>query len=645
MLEFVRTHKRLMQFLLLLFIFPSFAFVGLESYTRSQEGDNSVAKVAGQSISQAEVDAALQQQMEQFRQMFGPQFDSKMFDTPEVRKNVLDGLIARRALAAEAKRDNLSVSDQAVQQSILATEGLTTPDGKFDLDRYKSLLAMQGMTPATYEASLRQDLAVQQINAAIQNTGFAPKTVAVRLSAISNQEREVQELLFKAADYVSQVKVSDDMLKQYYDKNGSQFAIPEQASAEYVVLNQDAINAQITVTDEDIASYYEQNKKRYTVEEQRRASHILIGLKKDASAADKAAARTKAEKILAQLRQTPGDFAKLAKENSDDPGSAEKGGDLDFFGPGMMVKPFEDAAYKLKQGEISDIVQSDFGFHIIRVTEIKPGSVKPLDQVKSEIAAEIKKQKFAKKYAELAEVFTDTVYEQADSLKPVADKLKLKIETTANLTRQPNPALTANAPFNQAKFLTVLFSDEVIKNKRNTEAVEVAPNTLIAGRIIEYKPSSRRPFEEVKPVIRERVMQTEAAKLARQAGEARLAALKAKDDASGFSATKTVSKAKADGIDRVALEAVMKADASKLPAFAAAELPQQGYAVYRIVKVTLPTPADPAQRQAEQQQINNALAQQEMHAYLDVLKQKAKVKLLKPVTAADAQGDDAAAKD
>jgi peptidyl-prolyl cis-trans isomerase D len=639
MFEFIRTHQRLMQFALLLFIFPSFAFVGIEGYSKFREGDNSVAKVAGKSITKQELDAAQREQMERFRQMLGAQFDPKMLDTPEAKQNILDNLIAQRVIAAEAVRNHLSVSDQTLQQNILAIPGLIGADGKFDSERYQSLLAAQGMSPAMYEARLRQDLTLQQVSAAIQSTAFSPKTVASRLSDLNDQEREVQELLFKASDYVSQVKVSEEMLKAYYDKNGSQFELPEQVNAEYVVLNSDAVAAQISVSDADIKSYYEQNAKRYTEEEQRRASHILITAAKNASNAEKAAAKEKAEKLLAQLRKNPADFAKLAKENSQDPGSAARGGDLDFFGKGMMVKPFEEAVYKLKQGEISDVVQSDFGYHIIQLTGIKPASAKSLDEVKGQIAADIKKQLATKKFTEMAEQFTNTVYEQSDSLKAVADKLKLKIETATGLTRMPNPALGPNAPFNQPKFLNALFSDDSIKNKRNTEAVEVAPSTLIAGHVIAYKPVAKRSFEEVQAVIRERVTQSEAANLAKKAGEAKLAAVKSSGDAAGFSGVKTVSRTKNQGLSGAALMAVMKADSTRLPAYAGVDIPGQGYGVYRIVKVTQPATLDVKRRQAEQQQIANALAQQEMHAYLEALKKKAKVEIMHSAVAKS--GEDA----
>lgn len=629
MFEFIRSHQRLMMLLLLLVIAPSFIFLGLEGYTRLSDASNVVAKVADQPITQQQWEAAQRQQMERFRQMLGDQFDPSMFDTPEVKQGILENLIAQKALAVEVARKQLSVSDQALQQAIISVPGLIN-EGKFDNERYRSLLGAQGMTPAMYEAGLRQDLALQQLNAAIQNTAFAPKAVASRLSDINDQEREVQELAFKTADYIPQVKVTDDMLKDYYDKNGHLFEIPEQIKAEYVVLNNDALARQITVTDADIKSYYDQNAKLYSVDEQRRASHILIEAGKDASPAEKAAAKEKAEELLQRLRKNPGEFARLAKEHSQDPGSAERGGDLDFFGRGAMVKPFEDAAYQLKQGEISDVVQSDFGFHIIQITAIKPGATKNLAEVKDQIAAEIRKQQASKKYNELAESFSNLVYEQPDSLQPVADKLGLKIETASNLTRSPNPSIPVDAAYNNPKFLMALFSDDAIKNKHNTETVEVAANVLIAGRVAEYKPTTKRPFEEVKSIVRERVTQIEAIKLAKNAGEEKLAEIRAKGAADGFSKPVTVSRASAAGLRSQAFLAVMKADVSKLPAYTGVEIPNQGYSVYRINKMSQ-SATDPARRQAEHQQITDALAQQEMLAYIEVLKKRAKVEILKPV--------------
>lgn len=631
MLEFIRSHKRLTQLLLLLFIIPSFAFVGLEGYSRFGTDANVVAKVAEYSITTQELESAQREQMDRFRQMLGTQFDQALLDTPEMRQSVLDTLIAQRALLAELSRQNMSVSDQALQQAILSMPGLTSPDGKFDTERYISLLAAQRLTPASYEASLRQDLALQQINNAIQSSAFAPKTVLARLSGIAAQEREIQALKFDASNFKAQVKVTDEMLQSYYKDNLTQYAIPEQLKIEYVILNSAVVEPQLSITDTDIESYYEQNVKRYTVDEQRRASHILITVQNDASPAVVSAAKKKAENLLTQLRKNPTEFAKLAKANSQDPGSAERGGDLGFFSPGMMVKPFEEAAYKLKQGEISAIVRSDFGFHIIQVSAIKPASVKSLEDAKGEISAEIKKQKAAQKYAEMAEIFSNTIYEQSDSLKPVADKLKLTVETASNVMRQTENAEANNAAFNNPKFLQALFSDDSIKRKHNTEAVEIAPNTLISGRVVEYKPTSTRTFDEVKASVKERVTQIEVQNMARKAGESKLLSLQKTPNDTGFSTTKNVSRTQASDLDSRSLDATMKANVSKLPVFVGVDLPGQGYVIYRINKVTEPAVKDEVRLVAEQQQISNALAQQEMLAYIAYLKQKAVVEILKPI--------------
>lgn len=627
MLEFIRTHRRLMQFLLLLIIFPSFAFFGLESYTRMSDREPPVAKVAGQTITQREWDAAQGRQMERFRQMFGEQFNVSMFDTPEARQGVLDNLIAQKALAAYVADNHLTVSDDTLRKTIAEIDGLKTADGKFDKQRYQALLAAQGLTPEKFEAGLRRDLAIQQSNAMIQGSSFAPKTIASHISLLNQQVREVQELPFTLDAYKSQIKFTDAMLQAYYDKNAAQFEIPETVKAEYIVLAPDVVEAQIHVSDEEVKAYYEQNLSRYKTDEQRRASHILISANKDAPAAQKAAAKEKAEKLLAQVRKNPADFAKLAKENSQDPGSAERGGDLDFFGKGMMVKPFEETVFALKEGEISNIVQSDFGFHIIRLTAIKPAATRMLAEVKTNVLDEIKQQKAGKKFTEMSEIFTNMVYEQSDSLKPVADKLGLKIETVNSLTKKPNPALPKVAAFNQPKFLAALFADDAVRNKRNTEAVEVAPRVLIAGRVVEYKPVTKTPMSEVKPVLEERVGAIEAEKLAKLAGEAKLAELR-KGGTATFGANLSVSRNKPGGMPPPALAPVMKADVSKLPAYVGVALPGRGYSIYRINKISEEA-ADDATLKAEQQQVDEFLATQETAAFLGVIKKRAKAEIVK----------------
>ncbi|MBC7405812.1 MAG: SurA N-terminal domain-containing protein [Cytophaga sp.] len=626
MFEYIRTHQKVMQLLLLLIIFPSFAFFGIESFTRSRGSDNAVATVAGISISQQEFDFAQREQLERLRQTYGQQFDSKMLSTPEAKQNILDELISRKALAIEAANNHLTVADQVLQQNILSSPGLLKADGSFDGDRYKSLLAAQGMTPTMYEQRLRQDLAVQQLLNAVQTTSFMPKSVAEHFAAIFEQEREVQVLDLKLSDYANQSKITDVMLKAYYEKNATEFEVPEVVKAEYVVLNNEALLAQVIISDADLKAYYEQNKKQYSTGELRRASHILLNVKKDAGVEEQKAIKAKAEALLTALRKKPETFAALAKVNSQDTGSAERGGDLDFFGRGAMVKPFEDAANKLKVGEISDLVQTDFGFHIIQLTAIKPEAVKPFEEVKNQIAIEVRKQKASKLYVEAAEIFTNLVYEQSDSLKPVADKFKLKIESIAGLTRLPNTTIPLTVPTNNAKFLNAIFSEDSLKKKRNTESVEVAPSTLIAGHIVEYKAASKRPFEEVKSSILARVTQIENAALVKKDGESKLRALNAVDNTAGFSGSKVISRLKSPDVRADAVASIMKANVQKLPVFIGVDAPGIGYSIYRISKVSSGT-QDVARRASEYEQLVGAISQQDVYAYVEALKQKAKVQI------------------
>jgi len=633
MFDFVRTHQKLMQIILALLIVPSFVLVGVSGVKLFGEDANTIAKVAGYPLTQQEWENAQRRQLDQMRQRYGAQFDQKQFDTPEFKQNILDQLIAQRAVNAEIRAAHLTVSEENVSNAIATQLPLFKDDGKYDSEKYAQLLAAQGMTVNMHRDQVRNESVLGQVSAGVEQSAFAPRTVAKAISDFGSQEREVQELALPVSQFLPNVKVTDEMVKAFYDKNAKLFEIPESAKIEYVVFNADAVASQATVSDEEVASYYKSNEKRFATEEARRSSHILILGEKD-----KAAAKVKAEAILAEVRKNPADFAKIAKAKSEDSGSAEQGGDLGVLEKGRFVKPVEEAILKLKQGEISGLVESEYGYHIITLTELKPAQVKSLDEVKGDIAAEIKKQKAAKLYSDLSEQFTDTVYSQYESLKPAADKLKLKIETMDGVTRQPNPIL-GTAPFNNAKFLTALFSDDSLKNKRNTEAVEVAPQTLVAGRIVEFKPASKKPLAEVEAAIKQQVTLEEAVKAAKKAGEEKLAAAKKSGDAAGFGEVKTISRAKAEGINPAAVAAVMKADASKLPAYVGVEIPGQGYGVYRIGKVGQPAAQDAARREQEGQRINQIISQQEMTGYIDALKQKAKVKILHPVASIKTQAE------
>jgi peptidyl-prolyl cis-trans isomerase D len=638
MFEFVRKHTRVLQFVLVLLIFPSFVFFGIQGYSRFTEGGNeTVAKVAGQNITRAELDAAHRDQIERVRRQM-PGLDVKLFDTPEMRQQTLDALVRERVMLAAADKLNLTTTTERLQRELLAVPQLAAlkrPDGSFDTEAYRALLQAQGMTPEGFEARVRQDTTMRQVLLGVGGTVFAPATSTDNAIDALLQQREVQVQRFETKGYLAKVSPSDAELEAYYKSpaNAAQFQAPEQATVEYVVLDLDALKKGVSVSEDDLRAYYVANEKRYSTPEERRASHILVKADKSAPAADRAKARAKAEGLLAEVKKNPASFADVARKNSDDPGSAERGGDLDFFARGAMVKPFEDAAFGLKQGEISGVVESDFGYHIIQVTGVRGGDKKSFESVRAEIADEVGKQLAQRKYSEAALEFTNLVYEQADSLKPAADKFKLEIRNVSNVRRAPGPETAG--PLANGKFLEALFGTEALRNKRNTEAVEIGPNQMVSGRVLQYSPAQQRPFAEVKAQVREKVAAEQAASLARKEGEARLAALRAAPDGALAEPALVLSRAQTREQPRPLVDAVLRASAAKLPAFLGVDLGADGYAVVKLVKVLGRDPAagDAARAQAQYAQ---SWGDAESQAYYAALKSRLRAETMAAAAAASA---------
>jgi peptidyl-prolyl cis-trans isomerase D len=625
MFDSIRNHQKVLQFFLLVLIVPAFVFFGVSGYEKFLTGgDEAVAEVGKQKITKQDFERARGQQIQQMKQVLGDQFDPSMLDTAQARKEVLDNLIAQRALMSDAVDKRVIVSDarlvQALEQSV---PGLKNPDGTFNKELYRSMLIQQGLTEAGFEAQARKDLAMQTSPEAIVRSAMTPKAVIDRLVSIQEEQREVADLLLKPSDFVAQVKPTPEQLKKYYDDNLKSFEIAESAKVEYLVLSSEALSASIIVKPEDIKAYYDNNKVKYSVPEQRQASHILVS-----SSKDKAAAKTKAESLLKELK-AGADFAILAKANSDDPGSGSKGGDLGFFSRDMMVKPFSDAAYLLKEGQMSDIVESEFGFHIIKLTAVKGGGEKKFEEVKAEIEADYKKQKAQEAFAKSTDEFNTLVYEQSDSLKPAADKLKLTILTAEGVTRSgvlPAPGAKPSL-LNSPKLLKALFSDDAIVKKRNVESVEVSPGTLVSARIVEHKPAKSKTFETVENEVRGAVLAAEAKKLTVAAGEAKVKALKEKADAAGFSAPRLVARPNPAGLNQAALDAVYKASATKLPSFIGVDLGPAGYAVYQVSKVvSVDTKRVEEMRSAALPQLNQLTGQQDLADLMESVKARTNIK-------------------
>jgi len=494
-------------------------------------------------------------------------------------------------------------------------------NGKFDYETYLRLLQARGFTDASFEARVRSDVTRQTLDTGVTAGAMMPRTVIEHLLTLEEERRQVRRLQFRPEDFLSRVKVSEDAIKSEYESNQEPYRTPERVKAEYVVLRLEDLAARTPVSEAALRDYYENNKSRWAGAEQRRASHILITAGKDGSAPDKVAARKMAEELLRQVRAKPTDFAKLAREKSKDPGSAAMGGDLGWFGRSMMTKPFEDAVFALKQGQISDVVETEFGFHIIMVTGIKGAQTRPFEEVRSAIEAEMRKQAAQKKYAEMAEQFTEFVYEQSDGLKAAAEKFQLPLKTVDNLSRQ-GAAQQADKSIFTPTVLDAVFSADALERHHNTKAIDVGNNSLVSVHVLQYSPAAVRALDDVRAAIKTKVERSAAVQLARQAGEARLAQLRQSADDKGFEAVREVGRRDTDFLPAAAINSVMTLPADRLPTYLGVEQPDGAYAVIHVLDVAKASPSSDAARAGLAKSLVERTASAEETEYVLALRER-----------------------
>ena len=636
MFDFVRRNNRWLQLGLALVIIPSFVFVGIEGYRSFGEGNETVATVGGRAITRAEWDAAHRNQAERLRAQ-SPDLDPKLLDTPQFKQRVLDELIRERVMFEAVNLLHLAPSDERLQR-LFRTDpqfaSLRNPDGTVK----RELLDMQGMTSDQFAARLRQDMALRQVMQGVASTGFASTRVATTAADAFYQQREAQILRFSPQDQLAKVQPTEADLKAYYDdaRHAAQFQSPESASVEYVVLDLATAMKSVTVADDDLRKYYDENQARYEQPQERRARHILIKTDAQASADAQSKAKASAEGILAELRKNPAQFADLARKRSDDPGSAAQGGDLDWFGRGAMTPAFETAVFALKKGELSGVVETEFGFHIIELTDQRGGDKRSFDSVRAEIDAEVRKQLGQKRFVELAEQLTNLA-EQEDTLAAVADKLKLTVQRNDKLLRQ-TPADPAS-PLTAAKVVETIFQPQNLSSQRNLEPVEAGANLLVSARVLQHSPARKLPLAEVKATLEQSVRAELAAAAARKEGQARLAEWKAKPDGATLPAPVVVSRAPTAKLPREIVDAVLRAPAEPLPAWVGVDLGSQGYAVVRVQKVLAPDPAATGDADRLRTQYAQVWSQAESEAYYSALRTRFKTEVsdkAKPPAAASA---------
>jgi len=630
MFDTVRNHQRALQFVLLLLILPSFVFFGLSGYDQFLGKDDDVAKIGDKKISKLELDAAVREQVARMRASMGPSADGQMLETPEMRGQVLDGLIDERALDLYVGRQNLVVADDTLRRAISAQTDLLKPDGSFDRDRYRELLAVQGRTEASFEASLRQDIARSLIPQAFGQSAMVPKRVTQRLMEGLAQTRDVSLLQFRPAEYAVRLEPTEEQLAQFHRDEAQRFTTAQSAKVSWVVLSAENLGRQIKISEDDLRTYYEQNRARLGRPERRRASHILVQVPAQAPESDAEKAKVKAQALLTQVRDASAErFAASARAQSDDAGSKAGGGDLDWFTRDSMVKPFADAAFAATGiGLVDEVIRSEFGFHIIRVTGIEPAQTKPFSEVRDQLESELKKQQAGKRYAESAESFSNLVYEQSDSLEAAANRFGLTVQTLEGVTPEgPSKASVSAsnkasnnasdkevvagnlAPLSNRRLLTTLFSEESIRSRRNSEAIETASGTLVSARLVDHQPAQLRPLETVREEVKSLWIQTQSLQLAAKAGATQLKQFQdgSKPETSFVKAGR-ISRMDRGGLPPAVVNAVLSASVSKLPVYVGVDLGAQGYVIARLDAIQ---PGDLGPAKANEAQLESQIRRTE----------------------------------
>jgi len=604
---------------LLALITIPFALFGIDSYLSSAGNNAAVAKVGKNSISVQEYDNALKNARNRLQSE--GKLDQAQLDSPEVKSLVLNQLINKQLLNDEIQQAHYAISDVQLATYITGMPEFQM-DGKFSQELYDQTLSQNQLTPTKFEAGIRTDLLAQQAQDGFAKLGFISNARADSALRLANQQRVVTVAEIKTKDFVSQVTIRPDQVKAYYEQHKSKLMIPEQVKIEFLSMSAVDFMRSVNVNDAEVKKFYDENTAKFQGNEQRRASHILIGFGVSATPAQKQQAKAKAEELLAAIKKDPSSFEMLATKNSQDPGSAVKGGDLGSFGRGAMVKPFEDAAFGMKVNDVSDLVESEFGYHIIKVTEIT-GTSTDFNSLKLQIKGDLMFEKAQQEFVKQAETFSNLVYEQSGSLEPAAKAFGGQVQKSDWLSRESGTKFFKD----NNKIMSLIFTDDVLKDKRNTEAVEISPNNLVAARLLEYKPAAPRTFDEVKAGIEALLKLEVASELAKKKGESALKSLREGKDVADIEwiTEVTVDRKNAQGLTELAMSQVFKTNTAKLPAYSGIADSKQGYLLVKVIKVDTLISDDLDAREMAKAQLNAALGSEYLAAYKQSLREKAKV--------------------
>lgn len=498
-------------------IILSFALAGVGSYL-NRPARTAVAAVNGNEISPQTLETAYRNERSRLEAQMGESFN-QLADNPEyikqLRHSVLDRLIDQSLVDAKAHELGLRIGDEQIKQAIVSMPEFQN-NGKFDNDRYLQLVRRANMTPEQFRDSIRQDLVRQQLMGALLGSEFVLPGEVTGIDKLYQQTRDVRLVRLAAAKYQEQVQVSDEEIKQYYESHKNNFMNDERVKVDYLLLDAANLGNDIQVSDQDVRDYYDQHQELFQTSERRHVAHILIPFGKDDAAALK-----KAQDDLAALKGGA-DFAELAKRDSADTFSAKKGGELDWFEKGVMDPSFEQAAFALaKEGDLSEVVKSQFGYHVIKLLGVEAASTRPFEQVQEETKVRLQKDKAREHYFALQQKMADSSFENPDSLDGTAKALGLKVQSSDYFTRTSAPA-----PLNDSKVLAAAFSDMLREENTNSDVIEVGDGKALVLHIADYKPKAPKAQDEVRDQVVVAIKQSKASEVARSKAQELLGKLK-----------------------------------------------------------------------------------------------------------------------
>ena len=571
-----RTQTTFAKVILAIIIIP-FALFGIDSYLSSVGSNIYIASVNDESITSSEMEKTRSQFIAQIKSQ-DESTDPKVFESIEFKKAVLDKLIITKLIDQEIKNSGFYISDSQVGIYISGMPEFQR-NGKFSQEQYDEVLKVNNLTPKKFDDRIKSDLGTQQVKDSLRKLFYVPKNKIQNLVDLAYQKRDVSIFELKQADFKDKIDLSNPALKKVYEESKSSFMRPDQVKIKFIIYSAAGIVPTVKVADKEVNDYFTNNINRYQADQQRRAKHILFTVGADLASDEIKKIATNAQNVLNEIKKNPKTFKKNAEKYSQDAESAKNGGDLGFFSRGDMTKKFEDTVFSMSRNQISELIKTEFGFHIIMLTDIKGEEVK-FETVKNQIKGELIFNKAVAEYGENADNFGNIVYEQSENLQEAANKFSLKIEDSEWLSFE-----NAKKFFNNEAFAQAIFDKDAINGKRNIAAIEASPNNLVAARVVDFRPSASKSFEEVKSTITDFLVEAESQRLLISAGTQLIEDVKLKPKMIDWIDQLSVDRIDRKGLSDPLINAIFKMDDNQLPSYTGLYDSRGEYIIVKLNKV------------------------------------------------------------